>query len=106
VSKSWKEINEDRSRFWRAHIEQWPQTGLSQREYCRQNNLLPNRFTYWKTKFSKKHLPMELVQVPVPIHFSQTGLKLNIGRGLQVEIPDGFKQETLEQVLATLKVVP
>ena len=49
---------------------------------------------------------MELIQVPMPIRFSDSGVKLNIGRGLQVEIPDGFKQETLEQVLSVLKVVP
>ena len=49
---------------------------------------------------------MELVQVPLTIHHCKsTGLKLNIGRGLQVEIPDGFKKETLEQVLLALKVV-
>ena len=33
------------------------------------------------------------------------GLKLNIGPGLQIEIPDGFCRETLEQVLETLKVL-
>ena len=50
---------------------------------------------------------MELVQVPLPIHhhLRAPGLKLNIGQGLQVEIPDGFKKETLEQVLLALKVV-
>lgn len=106
MNKSWKEINEDRAIFWKSHIEQWSQTNLSQREYCRQNNLLHTRFTYWKSKFSQKTLPMELIQVPMPIRFSDSGVKLNIGRGLQVEIPDGFKQETLEQVLSVLKVVP
>ena len=106
MSKSWKAKNEERARFWRAHIEQWAETGLSQKEYCRQKNLRPNRFTYWKIKFSKKNQPMELVQVPLPIHHLRpAGLKLNIGQGLQVEIPDGFKKETLEQVLLALKVV-
>jgi hypothetical protein len=41
----------------------------------------------------------------MPTHFCQAGLKLNIGRELQVEIPDGFKKETLEQVLSVLKTV-
>lgn len=106
MTKSWKEKNKARTDFWRVHIEQWAETGLSQREYCRQNNLRPNRFTYWKVKFNKTNQPMELVQVPLPFqHFTPSGLKLNIGRDLQVEIPDGFKKETLEQVLLALRVV-
>lgn len=105
MSKSWKERNEEKAVFWKRHIDQWAESSLSQLEYCRQNNLRPNRFTYWKIKFDKLNLPMELVRVPVTPHFRQTGLKLNIGRELQVEIPDGFKKETLEQVLSVLQAV-
>jgi len=105
LSKSWKEINAEKEKFWKNHIEQWMATGLSQREYCRQYSLRPNRFTYWKVKFNHADQPMELIQVPVSIHSHQPGLKLNIGRGLQIEIPDDFKKETLEQVLLALKVV-
>lgn len=103
MSKSWKKINEEKAIFWKTHIDQWTESCLSQIEYCRQNNLRPNRFTYWKIKFGKPNRPTELVQVPVPTHLCQTGLKLNIGRELQVEIPDDFKKETLEQLLSVLK---
>ena len=45
-----------------------------------------------------KNLPVEFVQVS---HVSQVmykaDLKLNIGAGVQIEIPDGFSQVTLEQ---------
>lgn len=105
MSKSWKKINEEKAIFWKTHIDQWTESGLSQIKYCHQNDLRPNKFTYWKVKFGKPNLSTELVQVPVSAHFCQTGLKLNIGRELQVEIPDGFKKETLEQVLSVLKAV-
>ncbi len=106
MTKLWKEKNEERAKFWRKHIEQWAETGLSQREYCRQNNLRSNKFTYWKIKFTKMDHSGELIQIPLPLHhFKSSGLKLNIGRELQVEIPDGFKKQTLEQVLSVLKAV-
>ena len=105
MSKSWKEINKEKAIFWKTHIDQWTESCLSQREYCRQNGLRPNRFTYWKIIIGKPNRPTELVQVSVPTHFCQAGLKLNIGRELQVEIPNGFKKETLEQVLSVLKAV-
>ncbi len=101
-----KEKGESLASYWKPHIDQWSDSGLSQTEYCRQNELSRYKFTYWKTKFKKKNLPVEFVQVS---HASQvihrTGLKLNIGAGVQIEIPDGFSQVTLEQVLKTLKVL-
>jgi hypothetical protein len=105
MTKSWKKINNEKAIFWQTHIDQWTESCLSQREYCRQNDLRPNRFTYCKIKFGNPNRPTELVQVPMPTHSCQAGLKLNIGRELQVEIPDGFKKETLEQVLSVLKTV-
>ena len=106
MSKPWKEKNQERQAFWKKHLEQWSKSDLTQREYCRQNNLIAHRFTYWKTKFKSKNLPVKFVQVlPDPVRFEPSDLKLNIGAGLQIEIPDGFSQVTLERVLATLRVL-
>lgn len=104
MEKSYNEKNEELRKFWQSHIDQWSKTDLSQIEYCRQNDLIPHRFTYWKTKFSRQHLPVEFVQVPDPAPVFP-GLKLNIGPGLLIEIPDGFSKNTLDQVLKTLKVL-
>ena len=106
MSKTTKEKNKTLTKYWKSHIDQWLNSGLTQSEYCRQKELSRDRFAYWKTKFKKKNLPVEFVQVS---HASQimhrTGLKLNIGAGVQIEIPEGFSQVTLEQVLKTLKVL-
>ncbi|MCF6248639.1 MAG: IS66 family insertion sequence element accessory protein TnpB [Desulfobacula sp.] len=100
-----KKANKKRSQFWENHLKEWSQTGLSQNAYCRNNNLRPNQFTYWKNKFKQQNLPVEFVQV-TSNHFekaidsnSPNALRLNIQSGYQIEIPDGFSQATLEQVL-------
>lgn len=106
MAASWKEKNEDLAKYWKSHIDQWSESGLTQTEYCKQNDLSRDRFTYWKTKFKKKNLPVEFVQMaPEHMNINQPGLKLNIGSGLQIEIPDGFSRNTLEQVLMTLRVL-
>jgi hypothetical protein len=100
-----KKVNKKRAQFWKNHLKEWPQTGLTQNAYCRDNNLKPNRFTYWKNKFKRQNLPVEFVQVsPVLIKniaqmHSPKHLRLNLKSGFQIEIPDGFSQITLEQVL-------
>ena len=106
MSKTWNERNQERQAFWKTHLEQWSESSISQREYCRQHDLIAHRFTYWKTKFKRKNFPVEFVQVsPEPMRIEPSDLKLNIGPTLQIEIPDGFSQVTLERVLATLKVL-
>lgn len=103
-----KKKNQKLNQFWEHHIKQWSESGMSQNAYCRQNDLRPNQFTYWKNKFKNDLLLPEFVQVPSTqisqvLNFSeQKGLRLNIDNGFQIEIPDGFSQTTLAQVLQVL----
>ncbi len=105
MQTSQKEKSRDLASFWRTHIDKWATSGLTQTEYCRRNEISRDRFTYWKIKFKRQNQPVKFVQLPVPAHFNSAGLKLNIGRSFQIEIPDDFNHETLEQVLLTLKEV-
>ncbi len=105
MKKSRKELN----KFWKFHIEQWSESDLTQLEYCRQNALISYRFTYWKKKIQQQSCPpvefVQIVQKSEAENTCSSGLKLNTGQGLQIEIPDGFSRETLEQVLMTLNVL-
>jgi len=101
----------ERRQFWQSHLDAWALTGLSQAEYCRQNNLKTHRFTYWKRKY-KKNLPVEFVQIPTaPVksahfhHNSGTPLHLTVDSRFIIEISDGFSPATLEQVISTLQEV-
>jgi len=101
-----KENGESLAIYWKTHIEKWSDSGLTQTKYCKQNKISRDRFTYWKRKFKKKDLPVEFVRVS---HVSQVmrtaDLKLNIGADLQIEIPEGFSQVTLEQILKVLEEI-
>ena len=103
---------QERRQLWQTHIEAWPLTGLSQTEYCRQNNLKTTRFTYWKHKFQKESLPVNFVQISAesarPDHLfynNEASLRLTVGSQFTIEIQDGFTPVTLKQVLLTLKEV-
>lgn len=100
--------NQRLAEFWKNHIEQWSESGLSQNAYCRKNNLRPNQFTYWKQKFKNQTLPAKIVELSTAqvaqmfIPPDQVALKLNIGSDFQIEIPDNFSQATLAGVLQVL----
>lgn len=88
--------NQKRTQFWKHHIKQWSESGMSQNAYCRQHDLRPNQFTYWKSKFKNQTLFPEFVQLPSTqstqvLNLSeQKGLRLNIDNRFQIEIPDGL----------------
>ena len=90
-----------KQKYWQRHIEQWSQSGLSQATYCRERNLKIKSFTYFKSKL-KKNMPVQFVQVPVEPVQLPSFLKLKIGSSFQIDIPDGFSQNTLTQVLQVL----
>jgi len=104
-----KKANEKRAQLWKHHLEEWSRSGLTQVGYCRENHLRPNRLTYWKNKFKKQNLPVEFVQVPQVNITTATSsqfrdmLRLNVDSGFQIEIPDGFSQDTLNRVLHVLR---
>lgn len=104
--------NQKRRCFWRSHVDAWPLSGLTQVDYCRQNDLKSHRFTYWKGKFHREALPVEFVQIPEKsirtAHvFPNNGasLHLTVDSRFTIEIPDGFSPVTLEKVLLSLEVV-
>ncbi len=106
--KTQQDIDGQRQQFWREHFKKWSESGLTQTEYCRINNLKATRFTYWKTKFNnlkvtrKTNLPIEFIQISDQTMV--TGfLKLNVGADFQIEIPDDFSRSTFEQVLTILR---
>jgi hypothetical protein len=102
---------DEREQFWRSHLETWSLSGLSQAEYCRQNDLNLARFGYWKRRFRKDNLPVEFVQVPTASVkstrlFQDTGvpsLRITMGSEFAIEVLDEFSPATLEKVLLTLK---
>lgn len=94
-----------KQRLWQHYVDQWSHSGLSQAEYCRQNNLNIKSFNYFKSRLNKKNLPVQFVQIPVEPVEAPSLLKLNISSGLQVEIPDGFSQVTLAKVLQVIRGV-
>lgn len=53
--KSRAERLEEKRNFWKHHIDRWQESGLSQTEYCRRQNLKPHQLAYWKKRF----LPIE-----------------------------------------------
>lgn len=94
--------------FWEAKIKEWEKSNLTQIEYCRNENLKPKSFTYWKNKIKKSSQLPTFVPVitntsPVIRVNDNSDLRLVINSDFKVEIGDNFTPETLVRLIQTIE---
>jgi hypothetical protein len=103
-----EELEQKRS-YWKQQIEQWQQTGLTQAEYCRRNNLKHHQLVYWKKRYLKTQTEVsfaavqleDLLDIPTPA--DQSALTLVIDHHFKVQIAAGFDSQLLRQLIAALR---
>ena len=82
--------------FWPIHIEHWQASGKSQAAYCRQHDLCPQKFSYWKRKSTAKPTdPSGFSRIRVNEGISSApaiGLSLRFNDGTQLE---GITQDNI-----------
>ncbi len=100
-----------KARRWQRHLQIWRESGLTQVEYCRINNLGVKAFGYWLRKDRKSNNPSPLQLIPVtfraqssmnPVEKSSTGLYFNFSDRARIEIARDFDRETFSQILSVL----
>lgn len=91
TKESRKLLLKKKRKFWQTHVEAWTTSGMSQTEYCRQNNLSIKSFGYWKRKRKKSN--SEVTFYPVPSNAIKILKKEKSSFSLRVVLDDRFKIE-------------
>lgn len=94
---------------WAGHIRAWRESGFSQAQYCREHDLSPGLFFYWKRRIEGEPL-CDVRLVPVGIHsirfhpaeMTTSPLVLVVGQ-YKVEVGEGFDPGTLARLVHTIE---
>ena len=103
---------EQKRTYWKEHIERWQETGLTQAEYCRQNNLKHHQLVYWKKRFVQTETDTSFVALrfedllEIPSRPDHASLSLVINDHFKVEIRPGFDAHLLGQLIFALRGLP
>ncbi|MDX9897103.1 IS66 family insertion sequence element accessory protein TnpA [Desulfofustis limnaeus] len=99
--------------FWQHHIDDWRQSGKSQRRYCLAHGLALATFGYWRRKIregrtEKPHFyPLVLSGQSFrskTTHMSHSGLRVVLGNNrFTIEIDDHFSPAVLRDLVTTLE---
>lgn len=80
----------DKATYWQNHLNQWQSSGLTQKDYCREQHLSHRQFLYWRSreKLLQQQQAMPVCAVPVSVvshhrvvesDFSKDQIELCIG---------------------------
>lgn len=81
--------------FMFSQILQWRNSGISQKEFCRQQNIAMHKFYYYFRKFRDQELPTEHLSGFVPLEVKASGTE---GLFASIDFPDG-RRITLHQAV-------
>ena len=100
---------EQKRTYWKQHIDSWQETGLTQAEYCRRNNLKHHQLLYWKKRFLKTQTDVSFVPLKLEdlldlsTRQDQAPLIVVINNQFKIEISAGFDAQLLRQVIFALR---
>ncbi|CAN5194768.1 hypothetical protein BH09PAT2_BH09PAT2_11010 [soil metagenome] len=94
---------------WLTRVVEQERSGLSQTEFCKQNNLVISQFTYYRglIKASERDtLPKSNVFTPVKIHKpeqkSSSEIRILLPNGFQCFIPSHLEASHIKNLIAAL----
>ena len=103
-----EELKQKRT-YWKQHIDDWQQTGLTQTEYCRRHNLKHHQLVYWKKRFLKTETDVSFVPLKlddlldIPAQPDHASLSLVIDNHFKIDIRAGFDARLLRQLIYALR---
>jgi hypothetical protein len=79
--------------FWRAHVEAWHRSDVTQREYCAKHELGEKAFYRWRRKekdaIGAANSSLTLVPVSVGMPATSSMVLLHSPGGWRIELPGG-----------------
>ena len=95
--------------IWSDRIASWKQSGLSQRAYCEQHQLVLGTFCYWRSHLKDQETVGRAVRPRfLPVSLKQSGgaaLVLKINGRHSIEIQPDFDPDLLRKVVQAVQQV-
>jgi|HubBroStandDraft_2_1064218.scaffolds.fasta_scaffold393086_1 transposase len=103
--------DEHKEQYWRQHVRDWQDSGLSIRSYCARRGLSQPSFYAWRRELHCRDCEQPLF-VPIrPLAEDQPAtvgpaLEVFLASGRRIRVAPGFDAATLRQLLAVLEEEP
>lgn len=114
---AYKQRNRDeaKEKFWRAAFVRYDKSGLSAKDFCAQEKLNPNTFSYWRCEIKKrdqgqaeKRSKEKSVLVPVsvtepPAFASPDAIEICTADGVTIRVPLSCSANVVGELVSSLR---
>ncbi len=90
--------------YWLHHYQLFKSAGITQREYCRKNDLGYFSFNKWKRQFDKENTSTALQQLPIQYKPAQEErFEIVLQGNVRISIPNNFSEKTLSKIISAVR---
>lgn len=97
----------ERKAYWQQKVNEYIGSGLTQREFCRQQDVSYWSFNSWHRRLTATPKETGLVEVTTRVQAAQTAptesFEILLQNGLLVRVPEQFNPEALARIVDTLE---
>jgi hypothetical protein len=104
-----RRINEAKHAYWRRVLQQWRDSGLGIREFCRQHRHHESQFWFWKRRLGEhvdatpNFVPVTVVDAPIA---RSPFIDIRLISGHRLRVRPGCDRQLLADVVAVLEGKP
>ncbi|HSA16593.1 MAG TPA: hypothetical protein P5346_17775 [Spirochaetota bacterium] len=93
--------------FWQVHVKAQAESGLTQREYCRQNNISYWSFNPWKRRIENGRTGFHEISPAIVqgLPDENKRIEITVNDTIRISVPVGFSSDTLSEILNILGVM-
>lgn len=105
MQKDYREMTiTDKRKFWQEHIHCWRESGLSQSEYCRRNDIGSSQWFYWRKRSGTAEADITFVPLKLsPGHSS--AIRVTTPNGFTIELNYGTNPLTVTQLIREVSAI-
>lgn len=91
--------------FWQKHVKAHANSVLTQREYCRQNNISYWSFNPWKRRIENEGFEFHEISPKIIRNLASENKQIEIivNDAIKISVPEGFSATTLRDILHVLE---
>lgn len=91
--------------FWLAHVKAQKASGLTQREYCQQNDISYWSFNPWKRRIENENVHFHEISPSIVqgLPAEKRQIEITVNDAIRISVPDGFSSDTLRDILHVLE---
>lgn len=93
--------------YWQQHYQRFKSQRVTQREYCKTNNLGYWSFSKWKREFDNENNSTSLQRLAVTYQpVNKENIEIIFNDNISISVPDHFSEKTLQRIMSVLRDTP